>query len=148
MSRIGAENVRTRGFTLIELMIVVAVLALIALIVVPKMAQLIRKSNEAATRGYLGSVRSALSLYYSGTEGMYPSDFSIFTAPGSPYGLDSPPKAYTAEHGVIYQVDTLTSPSLSGDTGHWAYVSGGVSAGKFWVECTHMDLSGKMWSWY
>jgi type II secretory pathway pseudopilin PulG len=133
---------------MIELMIVVAVLALIALIVVPKMAQLIRKSNEAATRGHLGSVRSALSLYYSGTEGLYPADFSIFTAPGSPYGLDSPPKAYTAEHGTFSQVDTLTTPNPFDDVGRWGYVSGGESAGAFWVQCTHTDLSGKVWSRY
>ena len=148
MSCIGAENVRARGFTLIELMIVVAVLALIALIVVPKMAQLIRKSNEAATRGYLGSVRSALSLYYSGTEGLYPVNFSIFTTAGSPYALDTPPKAFTAEHGVYFQVDTLPIPDPAADSGHWGYVSGGQRAGAFWVECTHTDLAGKVWSRY
>ena len=68
-----------RGFTLIELMIVVAIIGILAAIAVPKFADLIRKSTEGASKGNLGSVRSALSIYYGDMEGQYPSSISGLT---------------------------------------------------------------------
>src|SRR5882672_7951405 len=62
-----------RGFTLIELMIVVAIIGILAAIAIPKFSQLITKGNEANTKGNLGAIRSALSIYYGDTEGSYPS---------------------------------------------------------------------------
>jgi prepilin-type N-terminal cleavage/methylation domain-containing protein len=67
-----------KGFTLIELMIVVAIIGILAAVAVPKFADLVTKSKEASVKGALGSVRSALSIYYGDTEGVYPND--LFTA--------------------------------------------------------------------
>ncbi|HND64395.1 MAG TPA: prepilin-type N-terminal cleavage/methylation domain-containing protein, partial [Elusimicrobiota bacterium] len=60
---------RRSGFTLIELMLVVAIIGLLAAIAVPKFANLVIKAKEASTRGKLGTVRSALSIYYADNEG-------------------------------------------------------------------------------
>jgi type II secretory pathway pseudopilin PulG len=54
-------------------MIVVAILAVLVLIALPKFAAIIRKSKEAATLGQLGAIRSALTIYYSENEGIYPN---------------------------------------------------------------------------
>ncbi|MBI3565196.1 MAG: prepilin-type N-terminal cleavage/methylation domain-containing protein, partial [Elusimicrobia bacterium] len=62
-----------KGFTLIELMIVVAIIGILAAIAIPKFAELIRKSGEGASKGNLGSIRSALSIYYGDMEGTYPA---------------------------------------------------------------------------
>ena len=62
-----------KGFTLIELMIVVAIIGILAAIAIPKFADLIRKSKEGATKGSLGALRSALTIYYGEQEGVYPS---------------------------------------------------------------------------
>lgn len=64
---------QTLGFTLIELMMVVAIIGLLGAIVLPKFADLIDRSREAALKGQLGSLRSALSIYYEDNEGISPA---------------------------------------------------------------------------
>lgn len=61
-----------KGFTLIELMIVVAIIGILAAIAIPKFADLIKKSKEGSTKGSLGALRSALTIYYGEQEGTYP----------------------------------------------------------------------------
>src|SRR3977135_4079302 len=69
-----------KGFTLIELMIVVAIIGILAAIAIPQFAQLVAKSQEGATKGNLGTLRSALSIYYGDTEGVYPTERTSFSS--------------------------------------------------------------------
>lgn len=138
-----AFRMKIKGFTLIELMIVVAILGVLALIAVPKFANLVRKSNEAATRGHMGSMRSALSIYYAGTEGLFPADLVPLTTPGGAYSLKAPPMIYTAEHGTSMQIDYYVTQDSLSDSGRWGYVS---TNGVFWVPCLHRDVTGRIWS--
>jgi prepilin-type N-terminal cleavage/methylation domain-containing protein len=62
-----------KGFTLIELMIVVAIIGILAAIAIPKFADLINKSKEGATKGALSTMRGALQVYYGDNEGAYPA---------------------------------------------------------------------------
>ena len=73
------------GLTILELMIVVSVIAILATIAIPKLGNMVRKANEAATQGKLGSLRAALSIYYADNEGEFPSDLTPMTQPGSKY---------------------------------------------------------------
>src|SRR5207237_964608 len=59
---------------LIEVLIRVLSIGILAAIAIPKVSNRIDKSNEGTTRGNLGSLRSALSIYYADTEGQYPQD--------------------------------------------------------------------------
>ena len=76
-----------KGFTLIELMIVVAIIGILAAIAIPKFADLIKKSKEGATKGSLGALRSALTIYYGEQEGIYPVPNAV-GSPGSPTSVD------------------------------------------------------------
>ncbi len=67
------RNRREHGFTLIELMIVVAIIGILAALALPKFASLVEKSREAATKGNLNSMTSAVSIYYGDNEGVYPA---------------------------------------------------------------------------
>jgi prepilin-type N-terminal cleavage/methylation domain-containing protein len=62
----------SRGFTLVELMIVVAIIGILAAVAIPKFAQMLEKSREGATKGNLGAIRSAISNYYADQQGWYP----------------------------------------------------------------------------
>src|SRR3954469_5908014 len=72
------KKLGSKGFTLIELMIVVAIIGILAAVAIPKFADLVTKSKEAAVKGSIGAVRSAVSIYYGDQEGAYP--MNLFTA--------------------------------------------------------------------
>ncbi len=138
-----------RGFTLIELMIVVAIIGILAAIAIPKFAELIRKSSEGASRGNLGAIRSAMSIYYGDMEGQYPSDSAALTLSGK--YMTSIPVSKTPN----YHADTASmfQGSQAGgfqDLGGWIYDSapGDQSYGSIWVDCTHTDTKGLAWTTY
>jgi len=67
------------GFTLVELMIVVAIIGILAAVAIPKFAQMLEKSREGATKGNLGALKSATSNYYADQQGVYPATLSTLT---------------------------------------------------------------------
>jgi general secretion pathway protein G len=136
----------TKGFTLIELMIVVAIIGILAAIAIPKFAELIRKSNEGASKGNLGSIRGALSIYYGDMEGQYPSDMTSLTINGK-YLASIPTAKAPNYHGDTTLISNVTAAN---DAGGWAYNNtvGNANFGNIWVNCTHTDTKGTIWTAY
>ena len=136
----------TSGFTLIELMIVVAIIGILAAIAIPKFANLIRKSSEGASKGNLGSIRSALSIYYGDMEGQYPTDLAALTVAGK-YLSAVPPAKSPNYHADTSTIQLNTS---SNDAGGWTYnnITGDANLGTIWVNCTHTDTKGSTWTTY
>ncbi len=66
------SNLRQRGFTLVELLIVVIILSILAAIVVPQFASSTTDAKNAALDANLSALRSATELYYQ-QHGHYPS---------------------------------------------------------------------------
>ena len=80
----STRRVGPMGFTLIELMLVVAIVGLVATIAIPKFGNMIDKSIEASYKGNLAALRSALLIYYADNDGIYPryNDLQPNLAPG------------------------------------------------------------------
>lgn len=158
------------AFTLIELMIVVAIVGILAAIAVPKFADLIRKSQEGSTKGSLSTIRAALRVYYADNEGNFPGDdLACLTANGK--YLNELPKARIpgTSHAdsnkvcVSMLADSsvcrtgLGAPSMwDGQLGAlWLYweqdqfspMMGTLRRkGDLWIGCTHSDMGGTGWS--
>lgn len=131
-----------KGFTLIELMIVVAIIGILAAIAIPKFADLINKSKEGATKGALSSVRSAIQVYYGDNEGWFPADKLGCLTDNAKYISEVPvaklPGTGHADSRVV--VSTFTH------AGGWTYANDPtVTAtwGNFAVNCSHEDIKGR-----
>jgi len=143
-----------QGFTLIELMIVVAIIGLLAAIAIPKFANLVIKAKEASIKGKLGTLRSAVSIYYANNEGVWPYDLNHFSGtitPLVPRYVDEVPSiqiptvpshltgSFTSNTGVIWDAD------MDDTTFHRVYAYDRLN-GKLVINCTHTDSKGTTWS--
>ncbi|MFQ6099379.1 MAG: prepilin-type N-terminal cleavage/methylation domain-containing protein [Armatimonadota bacterium] len=76
---------RSRGFTLIEVLIVIVVIAVLASIVIPRLLGAGRQAKEASLRAHLQELRNSIGLFQSHT-GLYPTTLSDIMLP-----VTSPP---------------------------------------------------------
>ena len=160
---------KTRGFTLIELMIVVAIIGILASIAIPKFANMVRRSSEGQVKGNLGSIRSALSIYYSDLEGQFPSNLYSLTVAGK-YLTAIPAMKLPDYHASTTIIRHNLTPNGAGcgspymlDTGELMFWDdGGIICptstapagqsdhhqGDLWILCSHTDTKGTTWSSY
>jgi len=112
-----------KGFTLMELVMVIAIIGVLAAIIMPKFSSQRVKADDAATRANLESLRSALALYMSNTAVVAPLDGTsletVLTTGADPI-LRAIPDARIA--GATNPVDnnfSMTPPT--GNMGGWYY---------------------------
>jgi MSHA pilin protein MshA len=124
-----------KGFTLIELVIIIVVLGILAAVAIPKYQDITGEAKEAAGRAALGSIRSGITIFYANqavTTGTanWPSQAELETygtvmasaMPKNPYQLDTsaPDSICTGvTKGVV----------VPGGRGGWAYL---VGTGEIW----------------
>ena len=107
---------KERGFTLIELFIVIAIIGILAVAILPKFVSFDTDAKRAASIGNLSSLRAAL-LMHRAKAGTWASTFDTLT---STYIDHIPPECSIADEtvrGTITAVDTVAGGATSG--GGW-----------------------------
>jgi len=72
-----------RGFTLVELLVVIIVIAVLAAIAIPKFASSSQRSKESSLRANLKVVRNAVEMFKNDT-GLFPAALTDLTATSAP----------------------------------------------------------------
>lgn len=106
------------------------------------------QSREGETKGSLGALRSAMSIFYGDTEGHYPAELDQLTKNGK--YLTHIPMARTGMHSDSNSVVFACGPNQLKDTGGWAYCNKKQHKdfGSVGVDCTHRDSRGTEWFKY
>ena len=68
-----------KGFTLVEIMIVVAIIALLAAIAVPNLLSARRTANDAAAKATVRSLSTAAEVFSTSNSGVYPANLAELT---------------------------------------------------------------------
>src|ERR1700719_782157 len=74
-----------QGFTLVEIMIVVAIIALLAAIAIPNLLRARMTSNDALAKATLRAMSTAAESYSSANNGNYPANEAALTGATPPY---------------------------------------------------------------
>ena len=117
------------GFTLVEIMIVVAIISLLAAIAIPNLLRARHNANEAAAIAALRTISTACESFRAAqTPPSYPANLAALGSATPAYidgGLAGATAAGTARQGYFYtyafvnanQFTCTASPAVSGTTG-------------------------------
>jgi len=84
----GCASRRTRGFTLIEVLIVIVVIAILSMIIIPRAMAARRTAREAQLRGNLKQIRDAIERFEGTTAAWPPSVDDVMASSGDAISAD------------------------------------------------------------
>jgi type IV pilus assembly protein PilA len=147
------------GFTLVELLIVVAIIGIIAAIAIPSLIRARISSNEAAAISDLRTVHSAQTAYAGTNSGYYESAFTCMSQKGgcipgapatSPTYLDQvmanlvPKLGYARDAIEFGPAPPITSDISTTSRTSFVYVATPLSQGATGVRGFGVDSSGRL----
>lgn len=128
------QKFKKRGFTLVEIMIVVAIIALLAAIAIPNLLRAKLNSNDAVAKSTVRAISTSAESYATANMGNYPIDITSLTG-ASPAYLNNEAYCGSTLSGYFYTctftVATYTvsaTPVTIGTTGSTTFTAttGGV----------------------
>ncbi|MEN6309044.1 MAG: type II secretion system protein [Anaerohalosphaeraceae bacterium] len=144
-----------KGFTLVEILIVVVILGILAAIVIPQFSQASTDSKKSSLQSNLQTIRSQIALYKiqhndttpSDVDATFKSQMMEFTALDGTFVVDGAKDA-TYSFGPYLQVGVPVNPFTNGNVlgTDWLYTTdgetweftagdgGGLVTGALWTE--------------
>lgn len=119
---------KNKGFTFVEIFIVITIIGILAMIFIPNFAGFDRGARVAATQANLNTVRTAITVFRS-KEGSYPVSLNDLTTKtyldvgiSKAYLKKMPAELISNAKGENNSSDQVSSELLS-NTGGWAYLT-------------------------
>jgi prepilin-type N-terminal cleavage/methylation domain-containing protein len=123
---------RKKGFTLIELMIVIAIIAILAAVLVPNFMRAREASRLTACKSNLKNISTSVETYSNDYDGLYPGNttFQDVSSSGNS-GVDTLASTYIGK--------TLTCPAAAKP---YRYRLATASGAGYWIYCPAATGSG------
>jgi len=142
------RNALRKGFTLIELMAVVVILAILAGVALPKFFNYAAQSKVAATKGTLGGVRAGIANFYAdkainSATSRYPTLTELSGTSVMLEILPDNPYSSPASNVVVTATWANSTVRTTGAAQGWRYYSGGGvgSRAVFWANTDSAGIS-------
>ena len=133
-----------RGFTLIELMVVAAIIGILASMAVVQLRQTPQRAKEAALKENLYVLRNVIDQYFT-DKGKYPDNLQALVSDGYIRKIPVDPMTGSDTSWIEVLADAADPAAASGDTGGTGGaggdVGGGVADVKSGSEGTALDGS-------
>ncbi len=78
---------KKRGFTLLELMIVIAIISILAVVLIPNFVNARNAAKLTACQAILKNIASVVEMYSNDYEGKYPANDFVITLTGNPLNV-------------------------------------------------------------
>jgi len=123
-----------RGFTVVELMVVIAIIGVLAVMIIPNLSKFVIKARDARRKADLNSIQLALESYFEdnsfyppgGITGSCPTGWDCNTYKYSTSGPQWIPEITTYVRGGTVPQDPINNTAGPWSDGYYSYAYGNV----------------------